>query len=537
MSGPSPRRLAEVVEALMLEGLQVPLGRMRVTRCAGLRCRLHCTWERWMGRGASARPWPEAVRAALVRLGPAFVKVGQVLSVRSDLVPAELIEALHGLQSHVPPVAWEDLEPDLVRSLGGPLEETFAELNHEPLAAGSVAQVHRATLRTGEQVVLKLKRPGIDEIVAQDLDILVWLAEQAERHLPIARSWRVVAAARELQRYTLQELDFRNEARVAREVGQRFETWPTVRVPHIHHGSQDLIIMDFVEGFPIDEVESLAAHDIDRKALMRKGAEATLAQIFEFGLFHADPHPGNLHVTAAGELVLLDFGIFGRIDEGLRRQCALLMWTLSRGDVELASYFLLRMARLEPDADVGAFRAAVEACYRQWHGRSVSEYGFARLLYEELTIGARHGVIFPPDMVLLGKAMMTLEGVVLSVDPELDLAQVAEPYLSGLRGQLMSRDRLLDGLQRSWPLWWELLERLPLGLAELLERGVWPHAVGAEAPRDRASSSTLPAVGLLVSGSVLAAAALPPVAGGWSLPGAALVALGLVTLAASWWRP
>ena len=131
---------------------------------------------------------------------------------------------------------------------------------------------------------------------------------------------------------------------------------------------------------------------------------------------------------------------------------------------------------------------------------------------------------------------MTLEGVGLSVDPELDLAQVAEPYLSGLRGQLMSRDRLLDGLQRSWPLWWELLERLPLGLAELLERGVWPHAVGAEGPRDRASSSTLPAVGLLVSGSVLAAAALPPVAGGWSLPGATLVALGLLTLAASWWR-
>lgn len=512
----------------MLEGLHVPAARMRISSCASLSCRLHCTWARWTGRRVSDHPWPVGVRIALTRLGPAFVKIGQILSVRTDLIPAELAEELHHLQSEVPPVPTEQIRATIERELETPIDGVFTHFEPEPLAAGSVAQVHRAQLASGEQVAVKVKRPGIDAIVEEDLGILLWLAEQMERHWPATRSYRPVAAARELAEYTRRELDFRIEARVAREVGARFADWPDVRVPTMHRETRDVIVMDFVEGFPMDDVQALEQHGIDRRALMRRGTEAVLAQIFDFGLFHADPHPGNLHVTPKGEIVLLDFGIFGRLNDRMRRQCALLLWALGRGDVDLASYFLLRMARLEPNADVAGFRDAVEARYRAWHGKSVAEYGFAKLVYEELSIGARHGVIFPSDTVLLGKALVTVEGVVLAVDPTMDLSKEAEPYLDRLKDQLFSLERLRDGLERSLPLWWELAERLPLGAAEMLERGVWPQPAPALDAQDGARGSmVVPA--LIVTGGLCLASAVPPVAGpGWSVLGTLFVLVGLI---------
>ncbi|MCB9685996.1 MAG: AarF/ABC1/UbiB kinase family protein [Alphaproteobacteria bacterium] len=527
MTHPSPRRLSEVVTTFMLEGLHVPAARMRITHCATLRCRAHCTWARWTGRRVSEHPWPVGVRMALTRLGPAFVKIGQILSVRTDLVPAELARELHSLQSDVPPVPFDQIRETVEREMGMPLDQAFARFDVEPLAAGSVAQVHVGELPTGEKVAVKVKRPQIDHIVDEDLEILVWLAERMERFLPAARPYRPVAAARELAEYTRRELDFRNEAQVGREVGRRFESWDGVRVPKVHHGSRDLIVMDFVEGFPMDDVEALERHGIDPHALMQRGLEAVLAQIFDFGLFHADPHPGNLHVTPTGEIVLLDFGIFGRVDDRMRRDCALLMWALGRGDVDLASYFLLRMARVEPGADVAAFREAVEARYRAWHGKSVAEYGFAKLVYEELTIGARYGLVFPSDTVLLGKALVTVEGVVLAVDPSMDLSKEADPYLNRLKEQLFSVDRLREGLERSLPIWWELAERLPLGAAELLERGVWPVPTPAEATAPGRDRTVVWAALVLVGGMCLVTA-LPPVVSGWSVPGAALVFFGMV---------
>ena len=521
------RRASEVVTTLMFEGLHVPLARMRVARCASWSCRARCTWARWTGRRISEHPWPVAVRLALTRLGPAFVKLGQILSVRTDLVPEALAVELHRLQSDVPPVPFSQIRETVEASLGQPLDQAFSRFDEAPLAAGSVAQVHTAWLADGSKVAVKVKRPGIDVVVAEDLAIAVWLAEAAERHWAAAKPYRPAAAARELQRYTLAELDFRNEARVAREIGQRFASWERVRVPEVHEATRDVLVMAFVDGFPLDDVDQLDAAGIDRHEMVRLVMEAVLAQIFDFGLFHADPHPGNLHATADGELVLLDFGIFGALTERMQRDSALLMWALSRGDTELASAFLLRMAQLEPDADVPAFRRAVEARYRDWQGRSVSEYGFARLLYDELTLGARHGVIFPSDAVLLGKAMVTMEGIALAVDPELDLSREAEPYLQGVRDRLFRPERLVDAVVRSLPLWWEVAERLPLALAERSEQGA-PRAPTAQPAQP---SPVVPAAALL-GGAALLASGLPPVVWGWSLPGALLLGLAL------WWaRP
>lgn len=467
----SSKRLAQIITTLMWEGFQLPLTRMKVSHCATLSCRLHCTWRRWMGKEETL-PWPVALRNAMIKLGPAFVKIGQILSVRTDLIPAELAEVLHTLQSDVPPVRSEQITTLIEQELNGGISEHFHSFNSQPLAAGSVAQVHQAMDVEGREVIIKIKRPDIDKIVKEDLKILVWLTDVLERRMPESRPYRPVAAAKELQTYTLRELDFKNEAQVATQVRELFSGWDNVRIPEVYFSTSNMIVMEYIRSTPLDNLEQIDRWGLDRFQLIRTGLDAVLAQIFDFGLFHADPHPGNLHVTPEGELVLLDFGIFGRLDEKLLKDCALLMWALVKGDVQLASYFLLRMASLEPNADIQSFRRRIEERYQKWQGSSISEYGFARLIYDEFSLGARYGVIFPPNIVLLGKAMVTIEGVALAIDPDLDISKEARPYFNVLQKRLFSLKELRKALERAFPLWWELAEGLPVKLAETLERNL-----------------------------------------------------------------
>ncbi len=525
------KRIGKVVTTLMLHGLQVPLARMRLSHCASLKCRMHCTWRRWTGKRASAKPWPIAVRDSLVELGPAFVKIGQILSVRSDLVPPELAEALKSLQSEVPPVDMAEVRTQIETDLGRPMDEVFKRFDETPRGSASIAQVHEAELMDGTRVAVKVKRPGIDEVVARDLKIIVWLASKVERHIRAAKNYRPVAGARELETYTLRELDFTNEGGVATEVGRYFADWDDVSVPKIHHASRNVLIMEFIDGTQIDDVETLEAQGVDCKALLDTALNATLAQIFDLGLFHADPHPGNLHVTSDGKLVLLDFGIFGRMDERLQRDCALLMWALVHGDVELASAFMLRMATLEPDARIPEFRRAVEARYSAWRGSSVSEYGFATLLFEEISLGASHGVVFPSDAVLLGKAMVTLEGVVLAVDPSMDISTKATPYMATIKDKLFSMGRIRDAVERSLPLWWGLLERLPTELAYRLDRQL--EADNRAGARQRETTSALSrglvSASLILGSTVLLAAGVHDAHTPLMVAGGGAMLLGTVT--------
>lgn len=513
----------------MLEGLEVPLARMRIARCASWRCRAHCTWQRWSGRAATKTPWPVAVRRALVRLGPAFVKLGQIASVRADLFPTALVDALHSLQSDVPSGAHPPIRSIVERELGAPIEAVFHKFVDEPIAAGSVAQVHDAELLDGTRVAVKVKRVGIDEVFERDLEILLWLASIAETHWPAARDYRPVAAAHELLRYTRRELDFTNEARAMKEIGAAFATHPDVLIPRVHRSTTSILIMDFIDCVPLDDASALDAMGLDRKRLVRIGLEAMLTQIFDLGVFHGDPHPGNLRATRDGKIVMLDFGIYGRLNERLQRACAVLIWTMARGDAELTSYFLVRVAEPDGAANVRGFRRAMQERYRDWFGASVSEYGFGRLAFEELTLAGRYGLAMPPDLVLLAKALVTIEGVVRALDPEVDLAKEAGPYLERVRGRLFSVAHVKDGLTRSLPLWWDVLERAPVAVAELLDRNIAAATENKQAPAARhhldAIGGSIIASSFVLAGAIALAAATQPAA---VVLGAVSLAIGLV---------
>ncbi|MFN3432664.1 MAG: AarF/ABC1/UbiB kinase family protein, partial [Candidatus Sericytochromatia bacterium] len=237
--------------------------------------------------------------------------------------------------------------------------------------------VHVATLADGTQVAVKVKRPGIDAVFERDLDILLWLAAGLERHLPSMRPYRPLAAVRELGVYTRREQDFRAAGTVATRLGAHFAEWPDVVIPRIHHQSRALLVMDYVPGFPIDDAVALDLHGIDRRALLRTAVSCILEQILMLGLFHADPHPGNLHVTPDGRLVLLDFGIFGELDEETRRDAGLSLLMLAEGQFELAGRYLLRLAMLEPHADPRAYRRAPAPHYPARRGATGSEDGEA----------------------------------------------------------------------------------------------------------------------------------------------------------------
>jgi len=267
---------------------------------------------------------------------------------------------------------------------------------------------------------------------------------------------------------------------------------------------------------------------VDREALVKLALDAVLAQIFEFGLFHGDPHPGNLHVTSSGELVFLDFGIFGEFDERMRRLTALLMHCLVRGDIDLGISYLLRMATLGPDADPETFRREIAARYRDWRGSSVSEYGFAELLYEELALGAQNDIIFPNDMVLFGKAMLTIEGVVLAVDPDIDLSKAAAPYMEKVRAQLFGRERLMEAVERSMPLWWELAERLPVTLPQALDRLLAPPSSSTPARSAPAPSLPWPELATIGAGAALLIGDVGPSWREMSVLGLTVLAIGIV---------
>lgn len=528
---PHWRRLREIGRIFARHGLGALAAQLGLVRYRPWHDYLREAPRLWGGAPMPERAWPEAVREALVDLGPAFVKAGQILSVRVDLVPAELAEALRSLQSDVPPEPFEAIRQKVESELACPLEVAFRHFEARPIAAASIAQVHAAWLPDGTRVAVKVKRPGIDPIVARDLENLLWLAAKAEEDWPAARGYRPAAAARELADYTLRELDFRNEARVATRLREHFQDWPTVLIPRIHRSTRDLIVMDFVAGTPIDAWALGASHEA-RERMLRTTAACFNEQILMLGLFHADPHPGNLHVTPEGYLAILDFGIFGEVDEPTRRSMALSQIAMSRGELDSSVRILLGLSDLEPTADPGAYRREVATYYRAWRHANVTEYGFGRLVFDVVGAGARHGVIFPPEVILYGKAMATLEGVALKVVPDMNLGEIAAPNLEALAGRLMSVAAVRRSVERALPALADLLDRLPTdGVAwirrELDEPRSGPARPDREAPPVRRGEPA-PAIAAMACGAALMIAGIGPMVEGVPLFGALVLTLGLL---------
>ena len=375
-------------------------------------------------------PAPVRVRRAIEEMGPTFIKLGQVLSTRVDLLAKEWIEELGRLQSQVPPVPWAEVRQQLVEDLGGAPEEAFAELDQQPLAAASIAQVHRARLRDGTAVALKVRRPGIQQVVEADMRILERVVHLIETRLPEYRALQPAAILQQFKVALTAELDLADECRHAERIAENFKGHEELVVPKVYweYTSQRMNAQELVEGLSVSNPGALEAAGIDRKFIARRGAQIVLKMLFEDGFFHADPHPGNLFVLPGSRIALIDYGMVGRLSEARREQVMVLLAALIGKDAERATDVLLEWAR-DSEIDEDKLSSEVDALVDRYCGVALGRLDMTGMLADVTGVLRRHGVVLPSDLSLLLKALLTLEGMARTLDPDFNTVNEAEPFL------------------------------------------------------------------------------------------------------------
>ncbi len=398
-------------------------------------------------RDESAAPPPdlfERIGVVLQELGPTFVKLGQILSTRPDLIPAELCDQLKRLQDDVGPITAEEARAVLVESLGQPVEAVFDAFEDAPLASASIAQVHVATLReTGEDVVIKIQRPGIAHTIQSDLNILYWVARQIEQTIPEAQAFDPVSIAREFDKAISKELDFSYEATNLERFARNFADWDTVHIPAVHRSlsTERVLVMERLYGVKITEA-SRDGHDMD--AIARECVRMLLKQVFADGVFHGDLHPGNLLVLEDGRIGLIDFGLIGRMTQPMKDRMADLFLNLITQNYSGLARSLYDISRKNGPVDYGAFEADVcELADKNFGSASLADVDFGNVVRDLIEGAIRHDLRIPPDYTMFFKALMTVEGIGKIVSPDLDLLEESRPHIERIIAERYSPERML----------------------------------------------------------------------------------------------
>jgi len=385
----------------------------------------------------------ERVTKALQDLGPTFVKLGQILSTRPDLIPQELCDELKTLQDNVSPITLAESREMLETSLGGPLEDVFDDFSVEPLASASIAQVHTAKLKTGEEVVIKIQRPGIREKIESDLHILFWVAKKIEETVPEAGAFDPVAIAREFERAISRELDFKFEAANLRRFARAFAEWDQVYIPALYdeHSSDTVLIMERLRALKITDAPA-AGHDME--PIAKECVRALFKMVFEDGFFHGDLHPGNLLVMEDGRVGLIDFGLVGRMNQAMKDTMADLLLSIVTENYEGVARSFFEICIRRGPVDYPAFEQdVVDLMGQYFENASLAEVDFGAFLRDLVEGAIRHQVQIPPDFTMFFKAVMTVEGIGKIVSPDLDLVSECRPYVERLVAQRYSPQRVL----------------------------------------------------------------------------------------------
>lgn len=377
-----------------------------------------------------ALPTPVRVRRALEEMGPSFVKLGQVLATRVDLFPPEWIAEFGKLQNQAPSVPYPEIRAQLLEDLGAPPEEVFAWLDPKPLAAASIAQVHRARLHDGTEVVIKVRRPGIRRVVEADMRLLQRAAQAIEARFEELRQFQPGAMVRQFRISLGRELDLAAECRHAERIAASFAGSEEIIVPVVHwqYTGARMNVQDFIDGIALSDLKAVDAAGLDRRLIARRGANAVLKMMFQDGFFHADPHPGNVFVLPGNRIALIDYGMVGRLSDARRNQVVGLLDALVSRDAERVTDVLLEWAT-QPHADESQMALDVDALVDQYHGVALGQLNLATMLVDVTTLLRSNRLALPADLALMVKVFVTLEGLGRSLDPDFDMASEAAPFL------------------------------------------------------------------------------------------------------------
>ncbi|MCC5642654.1 AarF/ABC1/UbiB kinase family protein [Nostoc sp. CHAB 5824] len=370
------------------------------------------------------------IRNTLLDLGPTFIKVGQLFSTRADIFPVEYVEELAKLQDKVPAFSYEQVEATIEKELGKKIPELFHNFEPIPLAAASLGQVHKAVLHTGESVVVKVQRPGLKKLFEIDLQILKGITRYFQNHPKWGRGRDWLGIYEECCRILWEEIDYLNEGRNADTFRRNFRGYDWVNVPRVYwrYATSRVLTLEYLPGIKISQYEALEAAGLDRKAIARQGAQAYLLQLLDSGFFHADPHPGNIAISASGALIFYDFGMMGRIKSNVREGLMQTLFGIAQKDGPRVVQSLIDLGAIAPTDDMGPVRRSVQYMLDHFMDKPFENQSVAAISDDLYEIAYNQPFRFPATFTFVMRAFSTLEGVGKGLDPEFNFMEVAKPY-------------------------------------------------------------------------------------------------------------
>ena len=541
-------RLIHINRVLLKHGLdEVILATHLFRPISFLRALLPWNWFR-----GERPPYPVRIRRTLEDLGPIFVKFGQILSTRRDLLPDDLADELALLQDQVPPFPGSEARKIIEKAFGHPIEEVLADFDETPLASASIAQVHTATLLDGRKVVVKVLRPGIEKIIRRDVDLLFTIAGLANRYWSEGRRLRPLEIVEEYEKTIFDELDLMREAANCSQLRRNFLNSEMLYVPEIHWdlARRNVLVMERIHGTPVSEVEELKRQGVSMALLGSRGVEIFFTQVFRDNFFHADMHPGNIFVEPSGRYISVDFGIMGTLTEEDKRYLAENLLAFFNRDYHRVATLHIESGWVPRTTRAEEFEAAIRTVCEPIFEKPLSEISFGHFLLNLFQTARRFDMEVQPQLVLLQKTLLNIEGLGRMLYPELDLWTTAKPFLERWMDDQVGKRALIRKFKQNLPLMAEQLPDLPLKINKVVDDAAagnlelnWKSDELTQLRKEmrknhRTTIATLSGGGLLISGVLLLAlgpgALLSPamvttLAGVFTFGGAALLVGSWIT--------
>ncbi|MEK6940493.1 MAG: AarF/ABC1/UbiB kinase family protein [Nanoarchaeota archaeon] len=393
---------------------------------------------------------PVKLRKSMEELGGTFIKLGQLLSIRPDLLPKNFIEELSNLQENVAPTPFEEIKPVLEAELKMPLNEAFTSFDKSPIASGSIGQVYKAKLKDGTIVAVKVQHPNIKEVFETDIDLLYHIAKLLEAHIPASKQFGPVKIVEEFEHYTKNELDYVVEAKNLEIFYNNFKNDKYIVIPKVFWklSSTKVLTMQFISGKKINDIKSFNTLKSSRKVILNRLVNALTLQIVKFGFFHADPHPGNILILANNRISFLDLGIVGSINKELQKKVEVMFIALVDGDKDGFANSLIEIGIADSTVNFNMFKQDLSNYLGKYHNIHLQQFNGVDFLYNVLELAKKHNLILPVDFVLIIKAIVTTEGVGKLIDPSFNFIEASKPLVDQLKATHSTPEYILKSLQR-----------------------------------------------------------------------------------------
>ena len=409
---------------------------------------------------------PRRFRLMLEELGSTFIKLGQVLSTRPDLISVAYVDELRSLQSECEPIPYPEIERAIIEGLGARPEQLFESISEEPLATASIAQVHRAVTKEGKEVVVKVRRPGVCEEMRSDIEIMYRTAKFLDAVIEESAITESAGVVREFEKALNDELNFNIEANNCRTFRRLHLERTDVVVPLVYdeHTSESILTLEYLKGTPFSRLPD----NVDKKSLAARTVKEAFDEVFIDGFFHGDPHPGNLLLLDDGRYGILDFGLCGRLTPQMREMLIVLLLAVAIEDADTAARTLYRLGQGEARVDISILRDDISALFEKWLGRSIQDVDSTVLMQELLLLSFKHRIRVPAEFTLLARAGGTIEGQVRAFDPEIDLAKAAAPYAEKLLLDRVGPDKMQGSLYKTLLQLEGLSKDVPIQLSQIM---------------------------------------------------------------------